>query len=75
MEYWVEMESGGDGARRVKYYYKCPRCGYRVFDAVVTVRRVDGFIVLEKEEFRVVGGGVAARWARVAGRVRAGLLR
>lgn len=51
MEYWVEIEIGEDGARRVKYYYKCPRCGYRLNDAVIVVRRVNGSIVLEKEEY------------------------
>ncbi len=53
MEYWVEMELGSDGTKRIKYYYRCPRCGYRLMDAVITVKRVDGRIILEREEHRV----------------------
>jgi len=52
MEYWVEIELGENGQRRIKYYYRCPRCGYRVSDAVLVVKRVDGRIVVEREEYR-----------------------
>lgn len=54
MEYWVEIELGSDGSKKIKYYYKCPRCGYRLNDAVVIVKRENGFIVVEREEYRVV---------------------
>jgi len=53
MEYWVEIEIG-DGFKKVKYYYKCPRCGYRLQDETLIIKRNSGGIVLEKEEYRLI---------------------
>ncbi len=50
MEFWVEIEYV-EGAKRIKYYYKCPRCGYRLQDAVITLRRSNGGLVIEREEY------------------------
>ncbi len=50
MEFWVEIEYVED-AKRIKYYYKCPRCGYRLQDAVITLRRSNGGLVIEREEY------------------------
>ena len=54
MEYWVEIEVDGSDGRRVKYYYRCPRCGYRINDAVVRVKRSNGSIAITVEEYRLV---------------------
>ncbi len=51
LEYRVEVELGNGGKQVVTYYYRCPRCGYRRADLSVTVRRVNGAIVLEVEEY------------------------
>jgi DNA-directed RNA polymerase subunit RPC12/RpoP len=50
MEYRVEVELGNGMYRRATYYYRCPRCGYRVQDLVVVMRRSDGKLVIESEE-------------------------
>ena len=53
MEYRVEMEFGENGMRRIRYYYRCPRCGYRVHDLSLVVRRGNGGgVVIECEEYR-----------------------
>jgi len=52
MEYWVEIELS-DGHKRIKYYYKCPRCGYRLQDETIVVRRNGASIVVEREEYRL----------------------
>ncbi len=52
MEYRVEIEFGENGAKRIRYYYRCPRCGYRENDLVLMIRRDGaGKIVIEKEEY------------------------
>ncbi len=51
MEYWVEIELG-DGYKKIKYYYKCPRCGYRLQDEIIVVRRNGSNIIVEREEYR-----------------------
>jgi C4-type Zn-finger protein len=61
MEYWVEIELESSGARRIKYYYKCPRCGYRLQDAIIAVKREDGKLVVEREEYRVVARAAVGR--------------
>ncbi len=50
MEYRVEIELG-DGVRRIVYYYRCPRCGYRLQDLVLTVSRRNGRIRIEAYEY------------------------
>ncbi len=55
MEYRVEIELGNGVYRRATYYYRCPRCGYRVQDLVVTLRRSNGRVRIEVEEYQVVG--------------------
>jgi C4-type Zn-finger protein len=54
MEYWVEIELG-DGYKKIKYYYKCPRCGYRLQDETIIIRRNGSSLVVEREEYRFVG--------------------
>ncbi|ALL01176.1 hypothetical protein Pyrde_1128 [Pyrodictium delaneyi] len=52
MEYRVEMEFGENGMRRIRYYYRCPRCGYRLQDLVIVVKRGDnGGVIVEREEY------------------------
>lgn len=50
MEYRVEIEFG-NGSRRIRYYYRCPRCGYREQDLLLVVRRNGAGIIVEKEEY------------------------
>jgi len=52
MEYRVESESLSDGTRRVVYYYRCPRCGYKIYDAVMLFRRVDGELRVKVAEYK-----------------------
>jgi DNA-directed RNA polymerase subunit RPC12/RpoP len=54
MEYRVEIELGNGTSRRATYYYRCPRCGYRVQDLVLTVKRSDGTIRVEVREYSIV---------------------
>lgn len=50
MDHWVEIEVVDD-AKRVKYYYKCPKCGHRVNDLTLSIRKRDGSLVITKEEY------------------------
>ena len=52
MEYRMESESLSNGTRRVVYYYRCPRCGYKVYDAVMIFDRVDGEIRVKVAEYK-----------------------
>ena len=51
MEHWVEIEIA-NGGKQIKYYYKCPRCSYRVNDLVLSIKRQNGAIVVTKEEYK-----------------------
>ncbi len=42
MTYRIEAELGNGNGRTVYYYYRCPRCGYRLQDLVVRVKRNNG---------------------------------
>ncbi len=54
MEHWAEVEHNGAISRK-HYYYKCPRCGYRLGDLTIKIeRREDRGIVLSLEEYIVV---------------------
>ncbi|KSW12261.1 hypothetical protein CF15_05790 [Pyrodictium occultum] len=68
MEYRVEIEFGSDGAKRIRYYYRCPRCGYRLPDMTIIVRPgSNGGMVIETEEYRerrLAASRVEARAAR-----------
>ncbi len=35
LEYMAETENTSDGLKRITYFYRCPRCGYRVDDEVL----------------------------------------
>ena len=50
MEYRVEIEFR-NGGRIVRYYYWCPRCGYRVSDLVVNVGKNGGKVRIVLEEY------------------------
>jgi C4-type Zn-finger protein len=52
MEYRVESENLSNGTRRVVYYYRCPRCGYKMYDAVVVFGKVDGELRIKVAEYR-----------------------
>ena len=52
MEYRVESESLSNGTRRVIYYYRCPRCGYKEYDAVLLFDKVDGELRVRVAEYR-----------------------
>jgi len=50
LEYRMEAEIG-DGSRRViRYYYRCPRCGYRIYDSVIVVKKNGSKTILELTE-------------------------
>lgn len=51
MEHWVEIEIF-DGGKKIKYYYKCPRCSYRVNDLILSVKRRNGTVIIIKEEYK-----------------------
>ena len=38
LEYWIEKEPG-NSMRRITYYYRCPRCLYRLNDTTIVVKR------------------------------------
>ncbi len=50
MAYFIEIEGGN--SKRLRYYYKCPVCGYRLDDLVLSVRRVDSGLEIESLEVR-----------------------
>jgi DNA-directed RNA polymerase subunit RPC12/RpoP len=50
MELWVEVELKNGNGRRIRYYYKCPRCLNRLEDLTVSIERKNGKLVLEAEE-------------------------
>ena len=39
MDLHVESERLSDGTRRIVYYYRCRRCGYRLQDLEILVRK------------------------------------
>ena len=48
LEYWIEKELGNGGMRRITYYYRCPRCLYRLNDTTIIVKRSnngDGLVI------------------------------
>ncbi len=54
MEHWAEVEHDGAISRKY-YYYKCPRCGYRLGDLTVKIQKQKGKgVVLSVEEYIVV---------------------
>ena len=61
MEYRVEVELGNGVQRKSTYYYRCPRCGYRILDLVVTVRRSDGRVRIEVTEYAAARYGQTHR--------------
>ena len=42
LEFWIEKELGNGNMRRITYYYKCPRCLYRLIDATIVIKRGNG---------------------------------
>ncbi len=50
MEYRLEIELGDGNYRKLIYYYRCPRCGYRVHDMLLNIKRNNGQLVVEVEE-------------------------
>lgn len=42
LEFRIEIELGNGDMRRIIYYYKCPRCLYRLIDATIVVKRGNG---------------------------------
>ncbi len=64
MELRRESERLSDGKTRVSFYYKCRRCGYRLQDATILVRRNGAGLELRITEYRyaeIQGRTVAAR--------------
>lgn len=61
MEYRVEVELGNGIQRRSTYYYRCPRCGYRILDLVVTVKRDNGRVRVEIAEYLAARAAPARR--------------
>ena len=53
MEYRVEIEFTSNGGRVIRYYYWCPRCGYRLNDLIVTVGRNSGKVRIVVEQYVV----------------------
>jgi C4-type Zn-finger protein len=51
MEYRVEIEFSSNGGRIIRYYYWCPRCGYRLNDMVITVGRDSGKVRIVLEQY------------------------
>ncbi|ABM81034.1 hypothetical protein [Hyperthermus butylicus] len=62
MEYRVEIEFR-NGGRIVRYYYWCPRCGYRVNDLLVNIGKNGGKVRIVLEEY-VARVKLAKRGAR-----------
>ncbi len=51
LEYRMEIEIG-DGSRRVvRYYYRCPRCGYRIPDSEIIVKKNGSKVLLQLSEY------------------------
>ncbi len=50
MVYMIEIEGGN--SKRLKYYYKCPVCGYKLDDLVLSVRRGDEGLEIESLEVK-----------------------
>ena len=54
MEYRVEIEFKENGGRIIRYYYWCPRCGYRLNDLVVYVSKDGGRVKVTAEQYVLV---------------------
>ena len=37
--FYMQVDLLSDGTERVTYYYKCPRCGLRIDDAMIIVTK------------------------------------
>jgi len=42
LEFRIEIELGNGDMRRIVYYYRCPRCLYRLTDATIVVKKNNG---------------------------------
>ncbi|MBE9391738.1 hypothetical protein IOK49_06630 [Fervidicoccus fontis] len=53
MEYSIETEKFTDGTKRIKSFYKCPVCNYKVNDQQISVSKVDGTekLIIKIEKF------------------------
>ncbi len=54
MEYRLEIEFRENGGRIIRYYYWCPRCGYRLNDLVVNVSKNGSNVKVVVEQYIVV---------------------
>jgi C4-type Zn-finger protein len=54
MEYRVEIEFKENGGRIIRYYYWCPRCGYRLNDLVINVDKDDSKLKIVAEQYIIV---------------------
>jgi len=55
LEFRIEIELGNGDMRRIIYYYKCPRCLYRLTDATIVVRKNNSNKGLVLELIEAVG--------------------
>ena len=39
LEYMAEAENVGNGSRTITYFYRCPRCSYRLDDELLIVKK------------------------------------
>ncbi|AAY80799.1 hypothetical protein [Sulfolobus acidocaldarius] len=39
MDFIVEAENTSDGKRLIRYFYRCPACGTRINDELITVSK------------------------------------
>ncbi|WFO75400.1 hypothetical protein J4526_00380 [Desulfurococcaceae archaeon MEX13E-LK6-19] len=47
----AESEKLSDNSLRIKYYYKCPSCGYRIDAEQLTIGREQEFILVKRKVF------------------------
>jgi len=53
LEYMAEAETTGNGYKTITYFYRCPRCGYRLDDELLVVRRMSSSIIVRVIKKRI----------------------
>lgn len=53
LEYMAEAENVGNGSRTITYFYRCPRCGYRLDDELLVVKKNAASIMVKVVKRRI----------------------
>lgn len=53
LEYMAEAEATGNGSKTITYFYRCPRCGYRLDDELLIVRKTSSSIIVRVIKKRI----------------------